>query len=65
VHREGCWGYNRVRDATSSTRFDGSKRRAAKIGIDRCTEGSDCIERARESPVDVNQAVHGDRVVIA
>ena len=54
-----------MRDATSSTRFDGSKRRAAKIGIDRCTEGSDCIERARESPVDVNQAVHGDRVVIA
>jgi len=25
---------------TSSTRFDGSKRRAAKIGIDRCAEGS-------------------------
>ncbi|EJK66559.1 hypothetical protein THAOC_12518 [Thalassiosira oceanica] len=26
--------------ASSSTRFDGSKRRAAKIGIDRCAEGS-------------------------
>jgi len=32
--------------ASSSTRFDGSKRRAAKIGIDRCAEGSWRVEGA-------------------